>query len=967
MNWELFELSLQSLRRKKRSSLLLFAVLFLSFAFAIVSLTVTGSIQKTNQEYRYDVYGEWYGALTDMWANDETNDGEFLREQEWIRELGVSQKCGTILTSKVVGSGTGVGVVDEDFLKIGRVGLKEGRFPEAPNEIAVEADLLGYEYTLGQEVSFVISFPVIKFSKDRFTQVEYTTPQTVSTRVEFTLCGILQEYTDQWTKFDFPTPSLTTPLLNGALVSPAGMERIIREEDAAAERRFVSESNRVSAMYQKGEPEKVLAVELNDPISTQYIFSVQPDMEETALEEMKNYLASTERSVSVNFTVNTPILTEDEQEVVNVYTWMVLGITLLAVVCIYTIRMQDEARQLAIFRSIGVTRRQLCIMLLYETLLLGAPAMILGTGAGALGTWAILKATLYAGSASVYVVVPPVLLAITAALWILGVLIARLAVFVVALRAPLTGRFHVARKKARRYTNLRRCMIVGLSALLCTTLIFTAVESVEPLETIRSLGGTYDFVVSKSDFIGWHNDPDVITALAKPTTIYDTSYTYKNALLHTDYKDAVAEIPGVGKVYGWGQQYVRLEFDGRENAALLQTSMANYNATNRDLAIEYGKMLLDPAQVRFPPGIGPYDPFNLTEVAFTFLFMVDEGDWENYIDFDTVDREKFRSGEQVLLSFCQNENGKFEPDYTYTPPEAEFENETEFEESDIGISVGDTVSIIAGASTSSYGAVETEVGGIIIYPPDFISEIEQLNHQYTVICSGAFVEKLMGAMGENAMWNIYRENKPYGYRHLFVYVDSSTDYLDTDTALTEFCTREKLFLNTEIRSWKQATKQQSGQKLILLFSGGGCVVLVLLLILWNALSMEAERMKRSIGIQQALGMSRKQTSRRQFGIAALRGVLGVALGWLVYGGYWNIFRLSGESGVEENLSGISVWVSEQKQGLEDSLARNAWNWTNWLAILLLTALCVALILGVSHFANRRLTREDLMAKLRDEH
>ena len=971
MNRELFDLSLQSLRRKRRSSLLLFAVLFLSFAFAIVSLTVTASMQKTNQEYRYDVYGEWYGAVANGKADEEANDEKFLRSQEWLKELGVSQKCGTILTSKVVGSGTGVGVIDEDFLKIGRIKLKEGRFPESPNEIAVEADLLGYEYTLGQEVSFIVSFPVIKTSADRFTQHEYQIPQTVTTRMTFTLCGILQEYTDRWTKFEAPTP-----LLNGAMVSPAGMERILQEEEAAADRRFESEKNRVMAMYRRGEHEKVLAVDVDDPISIQYIFSVVPGTEETALERVKSYLGATDRSVNWDLAANTPILTEDEAQVVNVYTWLILGITLLAVVCIYTIRIQDEARQLAIFRSIGITKRQLCIMLLYETLCLGVPAMVLGIGAGALGTWALLRAALYSGSASVYVAIPPAPLGMTAVLWILGVLLARLGVFSFALRAPLTGRFFVARKKARRNAVLRRSMIAGLSVLLCAALIFTAVESVEPIQTIRYLDNTYDFVVSKSDKIGWHNDPDVITAMARSTVIYDTSYTYKNALLHTDYKDSVAQIPGVEKVYGWGQQYVRLEFDGMENAALLQTSMENYRKLDRDNSV-------NPDMVRLPPGIGPYD----TDTAFTFLLMVDEGDWEGLIDFDSIDREKFRSGDEVLLSFYRNENGKLQTDYVYTPPEfadifweepeeelveepeeeAEDNSENEFEETDIGVAVGDTIRVTAGTSANSYSTVEAEVSGILIQPYGFNSEVEQLKHQYTIICSGAFVEKLLAAMGDNAMWNIYRENKPYGYRHMFVYVNSSADYLFTDTALTEFCTKEKLFLNTEIRSWKQAAHQQCSQKLILLFSGGGCVALVLLLILWNALSMEAERKKRNIGIQQALGMSKRQMNRRLFGVAALRGGLGVLLGWLAYGGYWNILRMSGGSGGEESTSGVSVWVLEQKQALEERLALAGWNWSSWQSILLLTALCVALVLAISWIANRRLKKEDLMAKLRDEH
>ena len=970
MNKELFELSLQSFRRKKRSSLLLFAVLFLSFAFAIVSLTVTGSIQKTNQEYRYDVYGEWYGALDEQFG-----DESFLRRQEWLVELGTSQGYGTILTSKVAGSGTGIGVVDDGFLEVGRISLKEGRFPKAANEIVMEADLLGHDYTLGQEVTFKVSLPVTevvrkKYAVDRADDSEDSNasdnppgeiPATVTAEVTFTLCGVLQEYTSLWMPFDSDTP------LNGAFITEEGVETLRQAGKEAGEKLKERENARSLAQHFNYEVEKVV---LNSP-TARCFFSVQPGMEEMARRQTHNYLMSTARSTDRGFTVNTATLSDSEESVTGFYAWLILGVTVLAVVCIYVIRMQDEARQLAIFRSIGITKRQLCIMLLYETLLLGAPAMLFGTGAGALGTWTLLKLTMYSESVSVYVVVPPMLLAAMATLWILGVLGARLAVFLVALRAPLTGRFYVARKKARRYTNLRRVLIAALSVLLCTALLFTAVGSVQPVKMLQYLDSTYDFVVSKSDKIGWQNDGDVLPTGYRYNVAYNLSYLYKNGLMPTEHKDALVEIPGVEKVYGWGQEYVRLDFDGIWNARLLQTSMAEYrqmDAWIRPVSYQF---------VRYPPGIGPYD----LKSKFVFLMMVDEDDWEDYIDFSTIDREKFRAGEQVLLSFYLNENGKFPTDYNtedsfhyqFANPDAVEEEEeehiTEFEESDLGIAVGDTISVTAGSEENGSGTVEAEVGGIIVHPYGSLTgEVDQLESQYTIICSGAFLEKLMDSMGKNTSWHIYRENRPYGYRHMFLYLDSSADYLSTDASVAEYCAREQLHLNADVRSWKQAIAQQYTQKLILILTGGICVALVVLLILWNALSMEVERQKRNVGIQQALGMSKRQLNRRQFGIAALRGGLGVLLGWLAYGGYWALpLLLNLQEDLSDGGTVTNQWLMRLQTGFETRLSLTNWNWTNWPMILLLTALCIGLVLGVSWLANRRMTKEDLMAKLRDEH
>ena len=984
MNSELFRLSIQSIRRKRRSSLLLFAVLFLSFAFAIVSLTVTGSIQKTNQEYRYDVYGEWYGAIPDS----EEGDKNFLQEQEWVEEVGISDNCGTILTSRTAGSGAGIGVVDEGFLKVGRITLKEGRFPESPTEIAIEPTLLGYEYTLGQEVTFLINFPVTEGVAYKSSGGVEIFDKNVQVEMTFTLCGILQEYTDLW----MPMSSIDAPL-NSAIVTPEGGEAIRQAAEDRAEEFFQNEINRVKAYY-KGTRE-ARYVKLT-PLQSHCFFTVTPGTDDQLI---RSSLSSRRR------TFNTSAYSKEEEIVVNIFTWMILAVTLLAVICIYTIRMQDEARQLAVFRSIGVTRRQLCIMLLYETLLLGAPAMVLGTGAGALGTWVILKLAVFSMSSTVFVDLPVIMLIVTAAVWIFSVLGARLIVFSVALRAPLTGRFHVARKKAKRYTNMRRAMIIGLSVLLCTALVFTVVESIQPIKMLGYLDTTFDYVISKSDKIGWQNDGDVIPKesvriewtsierigdkIISVTTgnngggveqkaVYNLSYLFKNGLMSTDYKAPITEIPGVEKVYGWGQQYVQFQFDGMEDAALLQTSMANYYKLDKDLRDQSGDYFPDPDMKRFPPSTGAYDP----DAAFTFLMMVDEDDWEDFIDFDTVDREKFRSGEEVLMSFYLNKNGKFQTDYapfvplSFADPETEWgetaEEEpaegpvTEFEETDLGVSVGDTVSVTAGLEGSS-GTVEAKVGGIMIQPYDVLrGEVDQLQSQYTIICSGAFLEKLMDSMGKNTSWHIYRENRPYGYRHMFVYVDQSAGYLSTDSALAAFCAKEKLHLNTDVHTWKQTTAQQYSQRLILLLTGGACVALVLLLILWNALSMEAERQKRSIGIQQALGMSKKQLSRQQFRTAALRGVLGAALGWLAYGVYCVLLG-RGFSTLDWPSRTYYQWLNKMQAYFMMKRNEYAWNWTNWWAILLLTALCVALILGVSYLANRRLAKEDLMAKLRDEH
>ena len=940
MNEELFWLSVQSIRRKKRSSLLLFAVLFLSFAFAIVSLTVTGSMQKTNQEYRYDVYGEWHGAIYQAQDGDE----EFLREQEWLSQSGVTRNCGTIPTKTGAGSNEGIGVMDGAFLELGRISLQDGRFPETAGEIAMEADLLsalGYDYTLGQEITLPVLLPAAASVEGGDSGEPIRQPVTVSVEQSYTLCGVLREYTDLWVQ-----PGAGATPLNSAMITPAGAQVLRQRGAAAAEKLRVSMNE---ARIEEKTEGVVRKIALN-PMTAQYFFSVLPGMEETAEKQVNDYLLST-RKVAGNawrLTVNTAAISEEEAAIESFYTVLILTVMLLAVVCIYVIRMQDEARQLAIFRSIGVTRRQLCVMLLYETLLLGVPAMILGAGAGALGTWAFLRLTVYSGSVTVYAVVPPVLLTAMAALWIIGVLTARLAVFLVALRAPLTGRFHIARKKAKRHNDLRRVLIAALSVLLCTAVIFTVMESLLPVRMIQYVNSLCDYAVTKDAlyYPGQFRLFPVKEAGSKKIN-YKVQYNNLDATIPTEAAIPIRQIPGVDRAWGFGQEWVRLEFDGMDDIPM--------TAACKKVDHELDEMQPGyPGMDMFPIGTGPYDP----DAMAVPLLIVDEGEWEGLIDFD-IDPEKFGAGEAVLMSFPLNENGKFRTDYSYI-------EEGEFEET--GLSAGDVIRVTVGTQ-QVYNTVEAEVGGIVAYPADaHTEELPALGEPYTVICSGAFVERLLDSLGPGVAWNTFRQGTPYGYEAIYVYADQTADYLSTDTVLAEYCAREGLTLYADLRPLTQTTAQQYTQRFILIFSGGFCVTLVVLLILWNALSMEAERKKRNIGIQQALGMSRRQVNRRQLGIAALRSALGIVIGWLIYGGYWLIFVLGGcEMTKRTSNSALSTWAYLRQMDIENQVYALTHRANNWPVILLLTVLCLTLILAVSHLARRRLTREDLMAKLRDEH
>ena len=75
----ILSLAFQGTRRKKRSSILIFAVLLVSFSFAIVALCLVGSISKTNAEFRLNTYGEWYCGI----PSGMEEDAQWLESQQF--------------------------------------------------------------------------------------------------------------------------------------------------------------------------------------------------------------------------------------------------------------------------------------------------------------------------------------------------------------------------------------------------------------------------------------------------------------------------------------------------------------------------------------------------------------------------------------------------------------------------------------------------------------------------------------------------------------------------------------------------------------------------------------------------------------------------------------------------------------------------------------------------------------------
>lgn len=484
----ILSLAVQGTLRKRRSSILLFSVLLTSFSFAIAALSLVGSISKTNGEFRLNTYGEWYCAIP---SGMEADDG-WLRRQPWAQTVGRADNYGTIRTE--VGQ-AGFGTLDDDLVRIGRIRLEQGRLPTADNEIAMEADVLsalGYDYALGQEISLTVDIPC----QDEFVTVER----------RYTLCGIIREYSGLWVL----NRNADRRLLVSAVVTPAAAEAIL---SAAAD--------------DAAEP-------LAAPIP-QYFLTVEEADWETACASINSWLSSTRTGDfgDIQVSQNTAAYPSAESKEYDAfYVHLIAAVTLVAVLCVYMTQMAREVHSFAVLRSIGITKPQMALLVLTETLLLLLPAVALGIPCGAGLTWLALRLMLYSGSVAIQVAIPYGALLTVIALWAAAVLVSRSITFLITVHTPLTGRMQLQRRTARRVKRLRSALIILLAGGFGAVTVYTGMEAIRPnyLRTYWSLCPAYTI---------WGD-----STVASPTA------------------DLIEQVPGVARVDGFGEMELGLSFDG---------------------------------------------------------------------------------------------------------------------------------------------------------------------------------------------------------------------------------------------------------------------------------------------------------------------------------------------------------------------------------------------------------------------
>lgn len=579
----MFSLAFQGLWRKRKQTLLVVAILTISIAFVVMMISSTDSITETNKDYRFSLYGSWYGAIPGGMDGDEP----FLLEQEWLDSLGVSKSFGYVSTSVY---SCGFGAIDENLSQMG-INMLEGRLPETSSEIALEETYLsslGTDKGVGDEITISIAF----YTYDDLDEPHYLNRT-------YTISGIISEYTRLWSVSNYA-------MLVGAVVTEDALDSV------AADAKIVGASTTINSSYfftvKEGyEDEMETAV-------NEYLMETRPEGVLASYKSVKvNTLAYTANATDANYNTT--------------YVIMIFIISLVAVIVIYVLQMQAEIRKIVRLRSLGSTKGQLALLITCESLLTCVPAMIIGTVIGAIGTWLILKLSVFGGSVAVTVSIPWGILILAIVSWILGVLAVRMVTFLVALATPLTGRMGMTAKKKKFYARLQRVLISVMSIVLCVSVLFTVLNSLSPIYEYNCWYNMYDYGFTKQGY-----------TLNASRAKYE-EYYYSDHLddISDEFIEEMMSIPGIKNVRAYTQMDINVLVDGEVVDAAIYVIDGNVDwSTVFDLsgidieAFENGDGVLLAFTSRDEnPGFSKGDTITLCPDTFT-------GAIESYVDGEVM-------------------------------------------------------------------------------------------------------------------------------------------------------------------------------------------------------------------------------------------------------------------------------------------------------------------------------------------
>ncbi len=807
----IFSLATEGIARKKRQSLLIFFVLLISFTFAIILLSYTSSVAETNSQLRLDTFGSWYGAI------DEgiDSDLEYLESEEWVDEVGTSVNYGS---ASVVSGNPSIGytsigdllygTIDDSLADMGII-LESGRLPKASDEIAIQSSNLT-ELGLSESSSSI--------SLD-FTFYSDTDEEPVTVSRTFKIVGVIKEYTGLWS---------VDSSLNEAIITEESVNEI------------------------RSEASEALGSEIAVSADCTYFFTVNSVSETTVLSEVNNYLWSVYeetglRTVSINTVIS---LQEEEAQLNTFYVWLVLAVTLLAVVMIYILQMQSDVRRIVRFRSIGSTKGQVRLLIMVEALLLCVPAVLMGTLLGLAGIKILLGLSVYSGSVNISVSLPWNYLVTAVAVWIIGVLFVRMLTIQVALATPLTGRMGMQRKKSNFYGNFRRVLIMLMAILLSVSTIFTTINVAEPVNNYQEWTSKWSYCFYpgyRHNNVAVYLDDSILSEIASTPGVTDVvAFTNFYAFLTTADGDV--------------QRTSVIIMDLDDVAKFLDVSDVD------ETAYENGETVI----VQTIQDVGAITSEIGDSVTLSIDYVNDMSDYFYVFGDDTsglINIPAVVASSQTVSSITET-----------LPFQMEYFTVTSTSISCAGASGAMFYNDYIICSRSLLQSILNEI------PEDKRWEIDGLQ--------------------------FYHGQSEAEYYEALVYTNTNAENLATDTAMSNILKLTKDPTMPEFYYYRLNSQRETNydnakiyqQSIIMIVVSGVCIAVVVLLILVSTLRLETESEKKRYGILQAIGMSKRQRNMELIRKSIVRSIIAIVAAVAAYLAYYLIMNISAITAGESAMS-----------------------------------------------------------------
>lgn len=796
--------------------------------FLALTLLFQDNMKSYQMEINFQNYGEWFLRVPQevgevvhpyiqkagtIWSGSELYVVDDVEESDTVSLKLSKDKYFTDLL---------LGTMNQQTAEMANIQVYEGYMPKSDDEIVLEINALhnlGYDYELGQEISFYISEDSEKIGTPFDNTVHTLHKKT------YILCGMIKSYTTQWAEGN---------VLPSAIVTESEYNKL-------------SMSKKKYDFYQIKE-EYEDSVDIED-LRYGLMQWIQKEYEE-------GYSEEGEVEVYDNSPAYEKILWSGEEIYQNMkFLLAAMGVFAMGyLMSSYLSRRRADYYKL---REIGATVMQVQQMAVFECLYSVLPVafvVLILSYIGSVGiVWCVAKIT---GITFFYVFKAETLLTIISLVLLVfgcSVFIAVLG-FGVSLRKERQKEVSVfAQRRLKRRAKWRRCRLgtgefirrkqirnpatvwfVRLTGILtCVAVMACLMQIKDPVEIYKDykeLYSDYSITTGKLEYeinyldggISWRD-------------IWDMSMIFPESML-----SVVEELSGVEKIsyYTVDQTHV-FDWEGKEESELYKAGLEMTQSANNGWKEFQNK------------GQEEYERIYCSDWYAGFYFRDFASMWkyfEKHLNAGSAAYDKICRGEQIILVVNDMEDlfeeGKGLSEVT-------------------NLAVGDTIEI-----KTEGNVVPIEVAGIVsmedVY--DKISGIEDLwGKDFCIFGSDVLGERIAKEDGE-----------VYGYNGMNIMLNDFADGEATGSIISEQCSLHNMICIPEWEFLESAYREMV-QGIALYGTLAGIILIISLFIMYCVLKEERRRTQKERNMLHQLGMSFGRIRRMQI-VEGIRSAICVCIG-----------------------------------------------------------------------------------------